>query len=497
MKKKTQILIWLFLLSGFFATRLFNLKVVPIFTDEAIYARWAQIALHDSAQRFISLNDGKQPLFIWLAAISQKFITDPLIATRLVSVFAGFGSMIGIYLLSKELFTQKVALISSFLYTVLPFTLLYDRLGLYDSLLTMIGIYSVLLTTKLAKLPNLGNSLLLGLTIGSSLITKSSGIFFLYLLPFSIVFRPISALYHKADRKQFIKWLFFIMLSSVLSMLMYNTLRLSPLFYTIGRKNLEFIRPAYEVLDNPFGFAYGNFTAIVSWLSTYMGWPLFLISVIGIIFGIGKKNLSVIFLSLYILTPFTAEIFFNKVLYPRFALFYFPYLLIIASYFSVKILEITRFQKIAAIIALMIIFMPTLTSLTLLTNPANAKIPTSDSNQYLNDWPAGYGVREIVEYLKNESQSGTIFVGTEGTFGLFPYALELYLQGNNNIEITGFWPVDANKLPDKVLENAKVKKTFFVFNENQQQISNNHLVFVSEYKKGKSATKMRLFRVIL
>src|SRR3989344_3628976 len=98
MKSKLHLLTWLGLVTVYFASRLINLKIIPIFTDEAIYSYWAQVALHDPANRFISLEDGKQPLFIWLAAIMQNFIHDPLVASRLVSVFSGFLSVIGIYL---------------------------------------------------------------------------------------------------------------------------------------------------------------------------------------------------------------------------------------------------------------------------------------------------------------------------------------------------------------------------------------------------------------
>src|SRR3989304_4682915 len=104
MKSKSAVIFWVILVFSYFITRLVNLNLIPIFTDEAIYTWWAQVALNDPAQRFISLQDGKQPLFIWLAAILQKFTSDPLIGSRLVSVFAGFGSIIGIYLLGKELF---------------------------------------------------------------------------------------------------------------------------------------------------------------------------------------------------------------------------------------------------------------------------------------------------------------------------------------------------------------------------------------------------------
>jgi len=57
--------------------------------------------------RFLPLSDGKQPLFMWLIIPFLKFLKDPLIAGRMVSVLAGFGSMIGVGLLSYLLFKKK------------------------------------------------------------------------------------------------------------------------------------------------------------------------------------------------------------------------------------------------------------------------------------------------------------------------------------------------------------------------------------------------------
>src|SRR3989304_7919550 len=149
--KIKNIITWTILPAAYLITRLIHLKRVPIFTDEAIYTYWAQVALHDPANRFISLEDGKQPLFIWIAAIFQQFIPDPLIAGRLVSVFAGFGSLVGIYFLARLLFSEKVAKLAAFLYVILPFALLYDRMALFDSLLTMLGIWAVYFSLKMAK----------------------------------------------------------------------------------------------------------------------------------------------------------------------------------------------------------------------------------------------------------------------------------------------------------------------------------------------------------
>ena len=89
------ILAVLSLVGLYFSTRLVNLTIIPIFTDEAIYLRWGQIALADPRWRFISLLDGKQPLLIWLFLPALKLIADPLVAGRMVSIFAGCMGMIG------------------------------------------------------------------------------------------------------------------------------------------------------------------------------------------------------------------------------------------------------------------------------------------------------------------------------------------------------------------------------------------------------------------
>lgn len=492
MTKKIYILfIFLFLL--FFTTRALNLKNIPIFTDEAIYIRWAQIALNDPNNRFISLEDGKQPLFIWLAAISNKFVSDPLIATRLVSIFSGFSALIGIYLLGKELFSRKVGIISAFLYVILPFTVLYDRLAIYDSLLTMLGIYCVFFTVKLAKIPELSTAFLTAFSIGAAMITKSSGNFFLYLIPFSALLFNFQS---KDSKKQFLKWVFLASVVGIISLLIFNLLRLSPLFYLIERKNFEFIRPLSDVLKNPALFTISNFKALLSWIAVYETYPFFLLSAVGLFYGIFKKNLSVLLLAIYIFAPFFAEVFFNKVLYPRFTLFYFPYFIILAAFaISVLFTKYKKYQKAGLVILFLIALFPMYITTILLTKPEKAPIPESDSNQYFNDWPAGFGVDQVKDLLKEKSKSEKVTVGTQGTFGLLPYGLQIYFPDNKNLQIIGYWPVDEKKLPQDILEASIKNKTYFIFNEYQGEVSNPRLNLIASYRKGVGNSYMRIFEV--
>ena len=487
---------WHFLLIAifYFFSRLWAIKLIPIFTDEAIYTRWAQVALNDPANRYISLEDGKQPLFIWLSAISQKFVHDPLIANRLVSVSAGFGSLIGIYFLAKELLGQKEAKLAAILYIISPFFLLYDKLGIYDSLLTTLGIWAVFFSVKMAKKAQLDLAFLNGFAIGLALITKSSASFFLYLLPFSLLNFNLKA---PKVGNRFFNWIKFSFVTFVLAEAFYNSLRLSPLFYIIKMKNYEFIRPFSEVLHDPLHFAFSNFKGLTGWLITYTTWPLFLLFLAGLVWGFKRKDKKIIYLSILIFAPFTAEILFNKIIYPRFMLFYFPYVILVISYCIASLFQtFAKFQKQLQIALLAILILPAYTSIKLLTAPAYANIPKSDSNQYFNDWPAGYGVVEVVSFLKEKSQNEQIYVGTQGTFGLFPFALNIYFRENQNLHIVSYWPVDPEKLPQEIVNYSKKYKTYFIFNENQRQIANKNLKFIAKYQKGKSNSYMRLYEVL-
>lgn len=491
---KKEILVWPLLTIFYFVTRTVNFKIIPIFTDEAIYTYWAQIALNDPVNRFISLEDGKQPLFIWLAAISQHFIRDPLVATRLVSVLSGFGSLIGIYLLTKELFEKRAALIASFLYIVLPFTLLYDRMALFDSLLTMLGIYAVLFTVKLVKDPKLDNALLAGTAIGFAKITKSSGNFFQYLLPFSLL------LFNFKGKKCFqvlVKWFGFVSIAVVLASVIYNSLRVSGYFYIIERKNYEFIRTFQEVIDDPFMHFFSNSQSLISWVITYLGLPLFVFYLVSVVFFLKRRDLKFVYLQILILAPFLAEAIFNKILYPRFILFYFPYIIISTSALTAAFLErFKRYRTAIFALSFLILLIPLITSYKLLTNPAQARIPKSDSDQYFNDWPSGYGVEEVVDFIRKESNHEDVYVGTEGTFGLLPFALNVYFYDDNKVHVYSYWPVDPNILPEQILELAKNHKTYFIFYQSQKETNNPRLNLISKYQKGIGTSYMRLFGVL-
>lgn len=450
----------------YFFTRFYNLLGLPIFTDEAIYIRWSQIASNDASWRFISLTDGKQPMYIWIAMILLKLISDPLVAGRVVSIIAGFGSLIGIFFLTSEVFKNlstnrkayTIGLLASFLYVLFPFSLVYDRMALYDSLVAMFMIWALYFEILLVRYRRLDLALILGMIIGGGLLTKTHTNFAFVLLPFSLLLFPWKA----ADwKKQLGKWVLFVFVSVVIAEAMYLILRLSPYFHIIGEKNYVFAYRPDELIRAPFAYFLPNLRPLTDWVIRYVTIP-FLILVVASFFTGKNYWKEKLLLLLWFLFPIIATAFIGRTLYPRFILFMTMSLLILGSFGLFYALQYARKLWLKILMCVVFFTMFIVNDYYLLIDFSKALIPQSDLKQFLTDWPSGVGVKETVAFLTKKSQKEKIYVGTEGTFGLMPYALEMYFYDNPNVTVVGFWPIH-DTLPKEVLAAAKKMPTYFVF----------------------------------
>ncbi len=443
----------------YFFLRLYHILSLPIFTDEAIYIRWSQIAKQDASWRFISLTDGKQPMFIWVAMIFLKFIHDPLLASRLVSVVTGFLTMVGLYFLGSETFKNKwVGLISALFYVIYPFGVVYDRMALYDSMVGMFAVWALYFEVLLIRKNSLGLAMSTGLVTGGAVLTKTSGFFGIYLLPLSLLLFNFSG---KSSKKEFFRWCFHAVVVIGLTYLYYSVLRLSPFFHIINDKNAIFVYPLREWLQHPLEFFISNWKGQINWLSLYMTIPVLLL-VIGSFFT-GLNNLrEKILLFLWFFVPFVALALFGRTIYPRFILFMTLPLIPLMATSIVRIYELIKNKIVFFIVLLLFFAMSLWATYMVITDFVHAPVPSSDVKQYGVDWPAGGGVKESIQLFENESKQQKIYVATEGTFGLLPYALEMYLESNPNIKIQGYWPIDDNVHLDLLKISQKIK-TFIVF----------------------------------
>lgn len=493
LKEVKKLLIPALLLAGFFLlTRLYRLGENPLFTDEAIYLRWAQIAKNDANWRFISLTDGKQPLLIWAAMITLRFFKDPLFAGRLVSVFCGLGSLTGLFFLGRELFgSSRLGLLSASLYLFYPFALVYDRMMLMDGMVGLFAVWAIYLEVLLVKTLRLDVALILGMVLGAGMLTKSSAFFSLYLLPLSLLLFD----WHQKNRsKKLAAWLGLAIIAAVQSQLIYNVLRLSPFFHMVAEKNVVFIYSFEEWLTHPTRFLEGNLKGMANWFLGYFSLPITLLLLITVAYHRKHWQKNLLLVAWFAL-PFFALALFGKVLYPRFIFFMTLTLLPIVALGLDTIYGKIKHPVVYTVLICCLSLIWVRTDWLYLTDPYRAPIPKSDSIQYFNDWPAGGGINQTVAFLTNQTRSGQAFVGTEGTFGLLPYGLEIYLQQNSDITIKGYWPIPS-QIPEELLAMARTRPTFFVFNQLQNPPQDWPLKLIARHQKGIGDKYLSLYRIV-
>ncbi len=477
----------------YFASRLTNLTALPIFTDEAIYIRWSQIGARDANWRFISLTDGKQPMFTWfMMALLRVVPGDPLYVGRLVSVFAGAGSMVGLWFLAYELFkSRKVAFFSSGLYLISPFGLMYDRMALYDSLVATFYIWNFYLAILLVRRIRLDVALILGMILGAGMLNKTSGFLSLYLLPMTLLLFD----WHRKDRfRRFLTWFLLAILAALLSQVLYSILRLSPFFHMVAQKDQVFIYSFGEWMQHPVQFLEGNLKGLFDWLIHYLSVPVFIATMIPLLLWRERRREKLL-LALWWLIPFLGLASFGRVLYPRFIFFMVMPLLVLAAT-TVFWLWVNYQKSFLGIVLFGLVFFPSIiTDYFIITDPLHAPIPYADKGQYIDNWPAGWGIPEVNQFVIDASKKGNVTVYTEGTFGLLPYAVEMYVVDYPNVEVRGIWPLPKD-MPKEILESARLQPTFLVLNQSQELPGTWPVTLVFEKQKGnRKDRKLRFYQV--
>ena len=154
---KRIVLIVFVIIIVFGISRLINLTALPVFADEAIYIRWAQLMRQDFTRYvFFPLQDGKPPLhMILLTQFLNINPLDPLISSRLMSVLFGLFSMYLLGYVTYLIFnSRRQALFSMILYVIVPYSFFYNRMGLIDpltvtfALVSLVGLFRILTKNK-------------------------------------------------------------------------------------------------------------------------------------------------------------------------------------------------------------------------------------------------------------------------------------------------------------------------------------------------------------
>ncbi len=475
---------WTYILLGIlvlvlFCLRFIHLTLLPIFADEAIYVRWAQVMKAEETLRFLPLSDGKEPLFMWVLMGLFKFIHNPLVAGRVVSVLSGMGTLIGIMLLSFLLFKNKrVALAAGLIYAVSPFVFFFDRMALVDSMLTMFGVWTFIFAYLAFTEERLDCAILAGFALGGAWLTKSPALFFALMLPTLWLFIK--------SPKKLLKVVSLTLVTVIIGYGMFSILHLGPNFEMIARRNLDYVYPLSHLLTSPFDPLKPWLLQSWQWLVMMGPWSLLILGLGGYVVGWKKHWKEILVLTIWFLGPIFVQSEYAKVLTARYILFSLPFLVIIAS--SAFLEESRNWLKPLALILAFFVAQSLVSDYRLLTDPSKANLPRSERSGYLEEWTAGQGISEAAAWLQNyqlQNPGKKIIVGTEGYFGTLPDGLEIYLNSHKQITVVGVG-LNFSVIPDPLINSQKAGNSTFLLINNDRfkgDAESVGLKLVAEYPK--------------
>lgn len=479
-----------------FLLRIINLTILPVFADEAIYIRWAQVMAHEPTLRFLPLSDGKQPLFMWILMFFVHRLADPLFAGRLISVFTGLGTIVGVFVLSYVLFRSKLAsLVSSLLWALSPFALLFDRMALVDSMLTMFGVWTAVLGLITVKTARLDMAMITGFALGAALLTKSPAIFFVLLLPTLGIF----ASWPKQQNKRplhLIKLAGLLGVSYLIGFGIYNILRLGPNFQLIGQRNIDYVWPINHILTHTLDPLVPHFHRSLLYLWEMGPGVIYVLLVISLLVNFKKNWKQLLFLAIWGVGPIIVNSEYAKVLTARYVLFSIPFIFIFAA--SAILAKKELLKKLVYLILGVFVLQSLWFNSLLLNNPEAAPLSRSERSGYLEEWTSGTGIKESAEYIKSEhakEPNKQIVVGTEGFFGTLPDGLQIYLEGTPNVIVIGVG-LGIDKVHPSLAESKKAgNKTYLVANSSRlnftKPFEESGLKVIATYKKADRPPALR------
>lgn len=489
------------------------LLALPIFADEAIYIHWSQLIIDDASRfGFFSMADGKPPFFMWLLSLTLRLGNDPLFLARLTSVAVGLATVHVMGALARVISGNKrVILITQLITIFAPFWWFYHRMALMDGLLTLFIALSFYYGVRIAircqretafAYDTIPYILLLGLSFGGAMLTKTPALFAIPVLAMT----PLFALVKRQEQnrsvfERLIESCILIGIGGFIGCVFFLFLRVSPFFGSLFARSSDFTFTMKEVLNGEWKFVlFSSLPREFVWISMYMTYAVVVSSMLGFFSRSTRKVTVFLFLaSLLFAAPLVA---FGRVLYPRYFLPVAPFLTLSAA-IGLNTLCTKKGRWIALLFVVVFFFESTRFIVPGLMQTESIPFTAIDRMQYEEEWSAGFGNNEVRDYVRQRySQIGTkkrIIVLTEGAFGTLPDGLSIYFFGMNQlngVEIHGIG-VGPNQIPKEYTSLLSQAEVYYVVNAHRFRIADpTTLEKVFTVPRPNNAPSLLFFRVL-
>lgn len=431
----------------YLASRLTNLLILPIFNDEAIYLDWGH-TMTNTQLVYYSLFDGKQPLMMWLFGWSQRFFSDPLLAGRIVSVVWGLIGLLGIYTICKHFYNLQTQIIALLLYVFSPLFIFFDRQALMESAVSAIGIWTLFILLKILKAKHsYSDYLFLGFLWALGLWTKSNTIIF-------VLSSLIIYLIFSQKKPTILRIIYSLIITALLLVPLMTLAESQQILISSNRHSFS---PS-ELFTFPVAHWLVNLLLLIKLIFFQVSGSLiiFLPHWLSRTKKLSTQDKAILLWLFFSLSSF---VLLSKSPIPRYIVSFTPPLVILITK-SLQQLK-TKQQALLTTIALASFI---LIDLTLFFNPLSYFSITQklfsnpQQKYYVNNFPSGYGVKEAVNYTKNQikDQQAIVFVRLDA--GNPESTVHLYLNNQNNIKVNHIGGKQASL--ENISRDSDVKRYF-------------------------------------
>ena len=484
-----------------FISRIINLTLLPIFSDEANYLEWGWREIHDPGQAFLSLYDAKQPFLMWLFGIAQTISPgDPLWASRFISVLTGVLNLTGLYLIARKISSTSVAVITGVIYILCPFFVFFDRQALMESSLASVFIWSFYFFLRFIQKPKVLYPSIIGVIIGIGFLIKSTAVLF------RITFL-VSALYFAVKNRDRLYSLLSQILLGISSFLIVSLpLFFQSAFWTSFGTNDRYSMTFSQLTKFPLAVWGSNLLGNLEILFVNFTPLIFVAVVLGIYSCIKSRNSLYLYLLIWTAIPLLAYVFILR----ETSSLSFRYLAPLIPLLIIPTAEMFKSRKLLLTLSLI----PALAAyLILVFSPAqyffikNRLTRFSYLEGYITAPGSGYQVNALRNYFESKAEKEDIYVGVE--IAAFNPTAAIYVYYRKNPHIipaaldTSLFPEDlvgesdciATDRPLYFLSTDQQKPTLFKFLEYVDTVSNPYGSETNEIYTLKSGCSGKTFRI--
>jgi hypothetical protein len=448
-----------FLAILYLLTRLVLLTRLPVFLDEAILAERARQVLAGEFPGVLAFGKGVPTI---IAALFSLLPTSELFRLRLASALAGLVTLFSCVSAGRELFGERDGLLAGFIYTILPYSLFYERLALADVYVAAFAAWSLYLSLVLVRSPRWKFRLLLCAACSASVLSKPTGAVCLVV--------PLLACVLLVERgKRAAYW------RSVLPAVTLGAVGLA-VQSTLGQSNQWIAEKGiYDIAALP-AIVLRNLADARIWYGALLTPALGVLSAAAIIVwavaSFRKPARAELFLIMVLALSVTPYLIFARILFSRYLLFSItPLTLLLARTASFGASLLSRWSfgrrrvlKVSATIgSLAVLAWPCLVlDFAILNEPESAALPYAVRDEFITGWPSGYGMPELKQFLEEQAQSQPINVLRFDTLAPTKLSLNVYLASSARLHLAQVSPYKQDAIAQTIEQFAWCRRTLFV-----------------------------------